>query len=266
MLQKLWEEDRAAILDYVSAEPEMNLFFIGDVENFGVDGETVEVWADVREEMWSGLVLRFLDNYCYYSREREPDVRAAAEFLHGRTVDCISGKQELVERLAPAFPGAVCKQTYLSRCTAPVSAPLPEGTVLRRMCSADVPQLLELYQGIAEFSASYETPEKLEREQTSLCRQLEAGSIAVGAYAGGQLVSAVTSAADNSMSAMMIGMATRVGWRGRGLAGAVMSEAVRTLLAGGRKFVCLFYDNPAAGRIYRSLGFSELGEYALLKP
>lgn len=32
MIITLHEEDREAILDYVSAEPEMNLFFIGDID------------------------------------------------------------------------------------------------------------------------------------------------------------------------------------------------------------------------------------------
>ena len=266
MLQKLHEADRPDILDYVSQEPEMNLFFIGDVENFGVDSETVEIWADVREERWTGLVLRFLDNYCWYSRAAEPDPVPIADFLRGRTVDCVSGKLSLMERLAPEFPGGRLKPTYMSRCAQPAAAAVPESIVLRRLAAAQIPALTELYSGIAEFSDSYDTPEKIAKENQSLARQLAAGSIAVGAYAGDTLVAAVTSAADNSVSAMMIGMATRVGWRGQGLASAVMAEAVRTLLAEGRQFVCLFYDNPAAGRVYRRLGFHELGAYAMLRP
>ena len=47
MFITLHEKDREAILDYVSAEPEMNLFFIGDVENYGVESETVNLYANI---------------------------------------------------------------------------------------------------------------------------------------------------------------------------------------------------------------------------
>ena len=266
MLQKLRESDREAILAYVGAEPEMNLFFIGDVENYGVDSETVELWADVQAGRWAGLVLRFMDSYCYYSREACPDMAGTAAFLRGRTVDCITGKQTLLEQLASYFPGWQLEPTYLSRCDAPAAAPLPAGVTLRALTAGDADALMALYAGIAEFAVSSGTPEKREKEKQTFCSGLAAGSIGVGAFADGQLVSAVTSSADNSRSAMLIGMATRPGWRGRGLAAAVMAQAVRTLLAGGRQCVCLFYDNPAAGRIYRRLGFAERGAFAMLHP
>ncbi len=32
----------------------------------------------------------------------------------------------------------------------------------------------------------------------------------------------------------------------------------------GKKYLCLFYDDPVAGRIYNRIGFQELGEYGML--
>jgi len=37
MIRKLIESDRKATLDFLSDEPAINLFIIGDIENFGFD-------------------------------------------------------------------------------------------------------------------------------------------------------------------------------------------------------------------------------------
>ena len=50
--------------------------------------------------------------------------------------------------------------------------------------------------------------------------------------------------------------------RGQGLASACMRVLCRRLLE-NRDAVCLFYDNPAAGRIYKRLGFRDIGFWAM---
>ena len=52
--------------------------------------------------------------------------------------------------------------------------------------------------------------------------------------------------------------------RGRGYASAVVSALCRDNFAAGRQFLCLFYDNPAAGRIYHRIGFRDVGVYTIL--
>lgn len=69
---------------------------------------------------------------------------------------------------------------------------------------------------------------------------------------------------ESDRSAMIVSVATRPGFRGRGYASATVAALCRGAFAGGKQFLCLFYDNPDAGRIYRRLGFAELGQYAML--
>jgi ribosomal protein S18 acetylase RimI-like enzyme len=51
--------------------------------------------------------------------------------------------------------------------------------------------------------------------------------------------------------------------RGRGYASALTAELARRLLAGGKRFVCLFADqaNPTSNRIYQSIGFRAQGNF-----
>ena len=55
----LHEEDREELLSYVKREPEMNLFFIGDLENFGIESETVNVYLHEERDRWDFVILRF---------------------------------------------------------------------------------------------------------------------------------------------------------------------------------------------------------------
>ena len=83
----LTEKDRPAILEYLSAEPEMNLFFIGDIESYGVDTPPVQIYAHPSADGWDFLLLQYFDFYIVYSRNPSYDTAALAEFLKDRRVD-----------------------------------------------------------------------------------------------------------------------------------------------------------------------------------
>lgn len=64
---------------------------------------------------------------------------------------------------------------------------------------------------------------------------------------------------------MITGVATLKEYRGKGLATETVTALCREAFGEGKKFLCLFYDNPAAGRIYNRIGFRETGQYAMLR-
>ena len=59
------------------------------------------------------------------------------------------------------------------------------------------------------------------------------------------------------------GVFTAASARGRGYASACTAALSLDLQRDG-KLPCLFYENPAAGRVYRRLGFEEAGQWAVL--
>ena len=84
--------------------------------------------------------------------------------------------------------------------------------------------------------------------------------------ASASAVSPWTLPPENSVSAMVVGVATLPGWRGRGFARACVHAAAAHSFAAGRRYLCLFYDNPAAGRIYHALGFADVGRFGMAMP
>ena len=262
-MRQLTERDRDAILEYVGVEPEANIFFIGDVESFGVDSAAVSIWAGGQGAHWDSLVLRYTNDYVVYSRNADYGAGEVSSFLKTQNVGMISGKYELVARLKPYFPERRLRSMFLTKCEAVKEGfDVPDGCELRTLTVGDAETLADLLLGIDEFSASYHDRETTVRK---LRTSLGCGSTCCGAYIDGALVACAQAAAENSKSAMVVGVATRRDVRGRGYASAVVSALCRESFRKGKQFLCLFYDNPAAGRIYNRIGFEPFGKYALLE-
>lgn len=265
-LRRCTESDRAAILSYIAAEPEINLFIYGDIESVGVDRDPVHVFVPVGEAagQWSGLLLQYYENYLYYSCDPGADLAPFVEFLQGRRVENLNAKGELAHRLAPYFPTLRPTDAHMSRCNAETCAPagpLPAGLSVRRLGKAEVDEVLELLRGVEEFSDTYRGDP---RERERMARHLDMGGMIYGGCLDGRLVATAQTTAASSRSAMVISVATRPDARGRGYASAVVSALCRDNFAAGRQFLCLFYDNPAAGRIYHRIGFRDVGVYTIL--
>lgn len=263
----LKEADRAALLSYLSAEPEYNLFFIGDVENFGLEGAYVTIAVHERDGAWDSVTLRYMDFFLVYSREEDYDAAAVAAYLRAQPAcELVSGKGSVLRRLAPFFPERNCRATYLSRCDRPADLPFAaEGLSMRRLTAADAAAIVSLFSGIEEFRENYFGKEAKRTEEERVKFETDSGG-GFGVFdENGTLLATALTSAENSMSAMVVGVATLPGFRRRGLASAVVSALCRDRRGRGMKFLCLFYDNPEAGRIYHRVGFAELGEYIMMK-
>lgn len=267
----LQEKDREMILQYVRKEPEMNLFLIGDLENFGVESETVNFYLHEERDRWDFLVLRFHKFYIVYSQYEDYNAEKAIAFLREQQEpDCISGKTVLLERIAPAFPQWKIDFTYMSRCDrmeehVESGGKEPDGFSIRLLEKEDVPEAMDLLSSISEFAKTYKKDE-LEEQVRRMEEEMTQGSkAAVGGFLNRRMVSIASTSAENSESAMVVGVATVSECRGRGYASAVVKELCRDCFRRGKKYLCLFYDNPVAGRIYNRIGFKELGEYGMLR-
>ena len=276
----LHEEDREELLSYVKREPEMNLFFIGDLENFGIESETVNVYLHEERGRWDFVILRFHQYFLLYSQYEDYNAEEAIAFLSKQKPDCISGKTALLKRIAPAFPQWAIDSTYMSRCDRVESdGRRPDNTqadtsnnmssaedlILRRLEDGDVPEAIDLLTDIEEFARTYKKTERDEQIKRMKDEMAQGSKVTVGGFLNGRLVTVASTSAENSESAMVVGVATVKGYRGKGYASAVVTALCQDCFDRGKKYICLFYDNPVAGRIYNRIGFREIGEYGMLR-
>lgn len=263
-MRKLTENDRAQVHDYIMQQPEFNLFIIGDLENFGFDNDNVELFVHEAGGGYDCLLLRYIDNYILYSHHSNYDVETVAKFLNGKNINCINGKSDILEKLLPYFPDRFGENTYLSRLNRVKVLPnLPSHAELRRLKPEDAADIVSIYLEIKEFRDNYS--DDIEKAVKDIGFNIETGGRSYGAYLYGKLVAVASTSAENSVSAMVIGVATLPPVRKIGLASSLVSKLCADFLSEGKQFLCLFYDNPEAGSIYRKIGFTELGNYMMMK-
>ena len=86
MFRKLNENDYTKTMDFLGKDPGLNLFQIGDIENYGFDSEIQTVWGSFNEnEELTGVLLRYRDNYIPYFKDEDslslPDYKPILHFL-----------------------------------------------------------------------------------------------------------------------------------------------------------------------------------------
>jgi hypothetical protein len=263
-LKKLTKHDYEKAMQYILKEPEFNLFIIGDLEIYGMEDPNVSAYTS---DSWNGgefpyFILNYRNSFIFYSHNPDFPAEEAADFLSSQKLSNLSGKMSLIERLIPHLKNLEAVPTYLSRLNSVSMPPTPAGTV-KRLTAEDVPAICNLLLQIEDF---YTLRSKTEKENhEDILESITHGGRMYGIFEDDTLVSVAGTTAENSMSAMVVSVATLPAWRKKGYASYLVAELCSHCLKEGMKFLCLFYDNPEAGKIYRKLGFEELGQYAMVR-
>lgn len=274
-MRLLSSDDNAQLLAYLAPAPEANLFITGDVASFGFDPPVRVYASELADGSWDGVLLCFsgaVSDYIFYSPNQEFDARQVAGFIRGDTGRGgmpfrLNGQLATVEKLAallglgPARPMRIAR---LDQVDASSVHELPAGAVVRQIEPGEIDLVVDLLGTIDEFRHTYPNAEALARARERKLDDMTRGCITVGAFApDGRLVAVASSAAASSESAMIVGVATREGERGRGYATAIVASLCERCLGGGMRFLCLFFENPRAAAIYHQLGFVDVDDYAL---
>jgi len=265
-LRKATERDRAAVLRYLRAEPEANLFIVGDILSFGFASDLLELFLQGPPRRIEGVLLRWRRSLLSYTHDLAVDLTPVAEqanrFLAGEGRWTLSGKQAVVQAVEARLRRKPdeAKDHFLCLCrTLEPTMPLKALGLVRIAMSAEAPEINALLERVEIFHASRLSNAELRSEIERGTRRVAI----IGDPADGRLVSQASVVAETEQAAMIVAVATDPAFRGRGYASACTAFLVRELNRRG-KSACLFYNNPAAGRIYQRLGFREIGRWRML--
>ena len=78
----------------------------------------------------------------------------------------------------------------------------------------------------------------------------------------GNLISYAQSSAENTKTAMLVSVMTHKSHRKNGFASTCIKTLCEELVSNG-KSLCLYYKNPEAGKIYKKIGFNEIGFWSI---
>lgn len=105
-LRELNARDLEDLIKFVSVEPEVNLYILGDLEAYGL-GHPVSVAALDNDSTWAAVVLDLHNNFVVYSRDCLCDHKAIAEHIKHYAVDGIprhlNARLDIAQALAPIF-------------------------------------------------------------------------------------------------------------------------------------------------------------------
>lgn len=259
MIRKLTADDNTFVMSFLRRESSFNLFIIGDIENFGYESSFQDLWAEFdADNNLCAVLLRYYRYYVMYA-PAEYDAQGFADIIvHDNAMEMVSGKQVVLDSLAETLPVAHRRDFYFAELA---DATMLDGTLradaVEKVSLNDVEDIFRLYAMIDEFNS---TPSS----NAAFRKNMASGSGRTYGYrVDGSFVALASTAAENSLSAMVVGVCTHPEHRNRGYATLCVTALCREVL-NERRTLSLFYDNPKAGAIYRRIGFRTIGMWTVL--
>ncbi|EPT8861767.1 TPA: GNAT family N-acetyltransferase [Listeria innocua] len=261
MIRKLTVSDNEEVMALLKPEATLNLFIIGDIENFGYESDVQDLWGEFDSSgKLHALLLRFDTFFLPYSKDANFDAKAFSEIIAKHDTYEVSGISRVTKELELFLPELAEKRqdTYFCECEHVNRISVNQDVIVRTAVAEDVAPIIKMRKHIKEFGSRDENEELI-------IRQIEKGVKRIYYIEQDQEVVAVAeTSAENSFSAMITGVATSDGYRQRGFASTLLKKLCCDVLAEGKK-PCLFYDNPVAGEIYHRLGFEHTGDFVMYK-
>ncbi|MGD7009643.1 GNAT family N-acetyltransferase [Metabacillus sp. 84] len=259
MIRQLTAEDHEQCYAFVAKKPAENLFFIGDIEAFGYSEPFQKIWGDFDDKgTLRGVLLKYEINYIPYA-DGDFDAEGFAEIMKGDPEwRMLSGLEEVTRKLEPFLDRTIQKRVlYYAKCDKLEQIAERESYVaVKRAVLEDAERIIDLYRQIDEFTSGSDNAE-------SRRRNMEKGvSRTCYVEENGLMVSAASTAAENTLSAMIVGVCTLNEHKRKGYATRCMLKLCKEVLEEGRE-LCLFYDNPEAGKIYKRIGFKDIGKWTM---
>ncbi|MEW4214930.1 GNAT family N-acetyltransferase [Bacillus thuringiensis] len=261
MMRKLTKKDHEQVFAYLKEEAAINLFIIGDIEAFGYDTDFQELWGVFKENgTLKSILLRFHDSFIPYSKEDFVTTDYEALLSAYKPLK-LSGKSTIVEKFetAPSLQLGVKNEMYFCECLNDNNLPdTPIHETIKLASLDDIERIMKLRSDIAEFPTTNES-EKILRQaiETNTGRTYYIEK-------DGVIIASASTSAENSLSAMVVGVCTHPNYRGNGYASLILQKMIQDFTKEGRT-LCLFYNNPAAGRIYKRLGFKDIGMWTMYR-
>lgn len=256
MIRQLTQNDNDICLNLIKKQAAENLFIIGDIEAFGYDQDFQKLWGEFNEDgELVAVLLKYEENYIPYAIGAF-DAQGFAEIISSDpNFNMMSGLKEITEKIEPYMkhPLKRKRQTYYAKCTMlhTKAAAVDLSNVLQAKPD-DAEELVDLLKAIPEFSDSTQT---VERTRRNLEKAVSRSFYIIDDQ---KMVSTASTTAENSMSAMVVGVATLEGYKKKGYATQCMVKLCQQLLKENKE-LCLFYDNEEAGGIYKRIGFHDIG-------
>ena len=259
MIRKLQETDRLKVLEYLYQRPSLNIFIIGDIEAFGFEKEYQILYGEFSQDnKYLSVLLFYRDNTVFYSHIDHFNLDWLS-IIKQHKFNMFCGKKTLMDRIYPYLSEFKYEEMFFAACKELKTDDNTNNKVIKKLSTKEEAALLyDFLKDISEFNIDKQ------EKQYFIDGMMNGLSMGVTYYIeeNGSIISTAATTAETTINAMVIGVATIKKARNKGLASKIMIHLIKEYLTKG-KYLCLFYDNPAAGVIYKRLGFKEIDMWVM---
>lgn len=253
MVRKLEKDEQKRAFDFVSKEPEYNLFMVGNLEKFSLDEDFLDVWVEEKNGEIIALMNRYFQSFIFYAID-DYNANDFIDILNEYDYSVISGKKSILNKFQENLKNIDVDEEYFCVLKNLKKIKFTKENV-ENFNIKDFDSLIELRNNISEFkNTNYDHHKNKFLSKTGRAKVIKKDD---------KIISVAETSAENSKSAMITGVATYPTFRGRGYASKLVYEICSDLIKENIS-PCLFFDNPSAGSIYKNLGFEEIGKYILI--
>ena len=258
MIVKLNKKHKEELLQLVTKEKELNLFIIGDIENYGFSKEFLEFWGDFNVSgKIIAVLMRYYEDFVVYGAE-EINVAGFSEIINSINFRMLSGEKSMVDKFSNFVKVEEKQDTHFAKLNENYN--LYNGESIKLVTKTELEDVNKVWELQNKKIAEFTDLSPVERMKGRYLDKTARGYHIKNDK--NNIVSSVETGGENSSSAMVLGVCTDPNYRGHGYAAAVTSKLCKKLLSEG-KTACLFYYNPEAGKMYKRIGFKDIGMWSM---
>ncbi len=263
MIRLLKESDRGSVLEYLYQDLNYNIFPIGDIETFGFSNPIQVIYGEFDNTgHYLSIFLRYRDNGIYYSHNNYFNKEWLKIFDQER-FNFFSGKSDLTDLVKPYLPSFTTHRMYFCRANKlNHNGTIDKEGIKELSTKEECSKLYDLLIQIEEFGMVRQSKEEFKKNKLESATKM---GKTLYIEEDNKIVSTVATTAETTKNAMVVAVATDKEYRNKGYASKLMLALMNDYINNKNKELCLFYDNPSAGKIYLRLGFEYIGMWDVFK-
>jgi len=262
MIRRLTEADRKDLVQYLQKEETLNIYFLDSIAMHGFEKEFLEIYGEFDERnQYQSILLLFRKTSILYYSHSQVFSNEWVEMLEAYDLTYLSCDGRVLGKISAYFKYCNVLTYYIAEATELIEEYAEiDDRILEMTTEEEFEKLYNLLKPFHEFeNRTSNAKDFIERRRT----YLEFGN---NYYIeeNGKMISSASIYRHIENTAIVCMVATVVEERNRGLATLLMKHLMHEHIVKNQKTLCLFYDNPTAGNMYRRLGFKDAYEWKVL--
>ncbi|MGL5330756.1 MAG: GNAT family N-acetyltransferase [Peptostreptococcaceae bacterium] len=261
MITKVDESLEKSFWEYISHEESINLFIIGDVENYGLETEFQEIWFQIENEKIVLVMLKYYRSLVIYSYENDFNVEEVIDFINQLDIKQISGKKSVIDKLIGKYRDyKKCEITnFLTlKKLNEINFLDIESKIMQKANEYDLEELNTFLSSIEEIhSKDYIKSKNMQlKDKSSRIYFIKEND---------KIISTISTGIESSFLAMICDVGVDKEHKNIESITYMIYTMSKELVKEG-KMPCLFYKNKdrLVGEIYEKIGYEKLDNWSIL--